>query len=101
LGRREVDEIGVPKLGVRGGAMKEKKIKREEKKWEKERMQRKTVWFWNPGQGTEVHILHIKADLASRFFQHPSVPTWHTLPPSPKLSSTRARLPFPQRLFPM
>ena len=42
MGRREVDEIGVPKLGVRGGAMKEKKIKREEKKWEKERMQRKT-----------------------------------------------------------
>jgi hypothetical protein len=32
-------------------------------------------------QGTEVHILHIKADLASRFSQHPSVvPTWLTLP---------------------
>ena len=32
-------------------------------------------------QGTEVYTLHIKADLASRFSQHPSVPIWHNLPP--------------------
>ena len=31
-------------------------------------------------QGAEMHILHTKADLTSRFSQHPSVPTWHTLP---------------------
>jgi hypothetical protein len=28
-----------------------------------------TVWFWTPGQWTKVHILHIKADLTSRFSQ--------------------------------
>lgn len=33
-------------------------------------------------QGAEVLILHIKADLASRFSQHPSVPTWLILPPT-------------------
>ena len=33
-------------------------------------------------QGTEVHILHTKADLASSFSQNPSVPTWHTLFPA-------------------
>jgi hypothetical protein len=29
-------------------------------------------------KGAEVHILHLKAALASRFSQHPSVPTWHS-----------------------
>ena len=34
------------------------------------------VWFQTPGQGSKVHILHIKADHpASKFSQHPSVPT--------------------------
>jgi hypothetical protein len=28
-----------------------------------------TVWFWMPGQWTEVHILNIKADLTSGFYQ--------------------------------
>jgi hypothetical protein len=28
------------------------------------------------------YILHTKADLASRFSQHPSVPNGHTLPPT-------------------
>lgn len=32
------------------------------------------------GQGTKVHILHTKADLASGFSQHILVPTWHILP---------------------
>lgn len=33
------------------------------------------------GQGTQVHILHMKeAYLASRFTQHPSISAWHTLP---------------------
>ena len=45
------------------------------------------AWFQILGQGTEMLILHTKADLASRFSQHPSVPTWHTLPPNPELSS--------------
>jgi hypothetical protein len=36
----------------------------------------------DPGQGTEVHILHLKKDLASWISQHPSVPIWHTLPPT-------------------
>lgn len=31
---------------------------------------------------TEVHILHIKTDLASRFSQYPSVRTWQTPPPT-------------------
>lgn len=30
------------------------------------------VWFWTTEQVNEVHILPIKADLASRFCQHPS-----------------------------
>lgn len=30
------------------------------------------------GQGAEVHIVYMKADLASRFSPHPSLPTWHT-----------------------
>jgi hypothetical protein len=29
----------------------------------------------DPGEGTEVNILHIKADLASRFSQQLSVPS--------------------------
>jgi hypothetical protein len=33
-----------------------------------------TVCLQTPGQGAEVHILHTKADLASSFSQHPSVP---------------------------
>lgn len=37
-----------------------------------------SVWFQTQG----LHILHIKADLASSFYQHPSVPTWYTLPPT-------------------
>lgn len=28
----------------------------------------------------EMHVLHTKVDLASRFSQSPSVPTWHTSP---------------------
>ena len=40
------------------------------------------VWFQTPGVGTEVLILHIKADLDSRLSQHPSLPPWHTLPPT-------------------
>lgn len=39
------------------------------------------VWFLIPGEGAEVHILHNKADLTSRFSHRPSVPTWHALPP--------------------
>lgn len=34
-----------------------------------------TVWLRTPAQGTEVHVLHIKKDLCSRFSQHHSVPT--------------------------
>lgn len=59
------------------------------------------VRFWTPGQGTEGHILHIKADLASRFSQHPSVPTWYTLLPILELSSPDTWLPFPKRLLPI
>jgi hypothetical protein len=36
---------------------------------------RVSVWFWTPGQEAGVHILQIKADLASKFSEHPSVPT--------------------------
>ena len=35
-------------------------------------------WFQILGKEIEVHISHIKADLASRFSQYPPVPTWHT-----------------------
>jgi hypothetical protein len=38
------------------------------------------AWLQTPGQGTEVHILHTKADLTPRFSQHPSVPSQHSLP---------------------
>jgi hypothetical protein len=38
------------------------------------------VWLQMPEQTVEVHILHSKADLASRCYQHPPVPTWHILP---------------------
>lgn len=50
-----------------------------------------------PGQGTEVHILHTKADLAFRFSKHPSVPIWHTLPSTLTFSSLGAGMPFPYR----
>jgi hypothetical protein len=36
----------------------------------------------DPGQRTEVHILHIKGDPACRFSQHSSVPTWRCSPGS-------------------
>ena len=52
------------------------------------------IWFQTQGQGTEVHILHTKADLASRFSQHPSVPTWHTLPPTLNFPAQGFGLPF-------
>ena len=52
-------------------------------------------------QMVDVYIQHIKADLASRFCQHPSAPTsysgWNTF--YSELSSPGARLPFPQRLL--
>ena len=40
------------------------------------------LFQFRPGQGTELHVLYIKADLASRFSWHPSVLTWYTLPPT-------------------
>jgi hypothetical protein len=39
---------------------------------------------WNKGQGIEVHILHIEADMTSMLSQGLLVPTSHILP---KLSS--------------
>lgn len=50
------------------------------------------VWFQMPRNESEVHNLHTKADLTSRFSQHPSVTTWHTLP---------LTINFPQRLLPI
>lgn len=41
------------------------------------------VLFQTQGQRTEVHTYFTyQSDLASRFFQYPSVPTWHALPPT-------------------
>ena len=48
------------------------------------------IWFQTQGQGTEVHILHTKADLAFRFSQHPSDPA-----PNPELCSSGTGLPLP------
>jgi hypothetical protein len=39
------------------------------------------VLFQTQDKGLSCKTLHTKADLAFRFSQHPSVPTWHT-PPS-------------------
>jgi hypothetical protein len=47
------------------------------------------VWFQIPGQGTEEQILHIKADLASRFSQHPSVPNTDLSSPGTEPPSRR------------
>jgi len=44
----------------------------------KEENSRGDAWFQILWQEVVVHIFQIKADLASRFSQHPSVPTWHT-----------------------
>jgi hypothetical protein len=48
--------------------------------------------------GTEVHILHIKADLASRFSQHLSVPTCHTLTPTLNFTTPGQGCPSPEAL---
>lgn len=58
------------------------------------------VWFQTQGQGTEVHMLHTKAELVSKFSQHPSSPTWHILPPTLNFPALELGLPFPRRLFP-
>jgi hypothetical protein len=55
------------------------------------------VWF--QPQGAEVHILHTKADLASRFSQASLSPYLASPTPNPELSSPGAWLPFPQGLF--
>jgi hypothetical protein len=46
------------------------------------------------GLKTEGQILQTKADLASRFSQHSSVPTWHTLPPTLNFPAKGLGLPF-------
>ena len=38
------------------------------------------VWFWTQDKEF-LMILHVKEDLASRFSQHPSLPTWHIILP--------------------
>ena len=48
-------------------------------------------WFETLGQGAEVHILHVKAGLASRTSQYPSVPTWQTHFPAQGLGSPSCR----------
>lgn len=58
------------------------------------------VWFQTWRQKTEVHILHTKADLASMFSRHPSVPTWHTCP-QPWTFQSRGWAALPPRLFPI
>jgi hypothetical protein len=52
--------------------------------------------FWTLGQGAEVCILHIKADLPSRFSQHPSVPTRHTLSPTLNFPAQGTNYPSPR-----
>ena len=50
----------------------------------------------NPGQGTEVHILHTIEDLASRFSHNLSVPTWHSLPTTLTFPAQELGFPSPQ-----
>jgi hypothetical protein len=45
-----------------------------------------------------LHILNIKADMASRSCQHPSVPIWHILPPILNFSSPGDGLPLTETL---
>lgn len=54
------------------------------------------VWFQIQGLGTQVHILHIKESLASRFSQHSSVPIWHTLPPNLNFAAQGLCCPSPR-----
>ena len=51
-------------------------------------------------QMAEALIKRIKVDLASRFSQHPSVPTCYRDTLYPELSSPGPGLPFPQQQFP-
>ena len=55
------------------------------------------------GQTAQLPILHTKVDLASRFSQHPLVPSHYRAFPTlyPELSSLGDRLPLPQKLFPI
>lgn len=57
-----------------------------------------TVRFQTPRQGTELHILHTKVDQPSRFSQHSSVPTWHTLPPTLNFPAQGLGCPSPRTL---
>ena len=55
------------------------------------------IWFLTPpGQGTEVRILHIKADLTSRFSQHPAVSFWHILSPTLNFPAQELGCPSPR-----
>lgn len=47
-------------------------------------------------QGIEVHIFHIKADMASRFSHHPSFSIWHTLHPILNFPAMGFGCPFPK-----
>lgn len=57
-----------------------------------------TCWGSDHGQTAEMHILHTKADLVSRFHQHPTVSTcYRATAPSPMNTQTHGLgFPFPR-----